>query len=177
MRAVTHPCFLSFQFGLVPSLLSKAGFLPDIPMATVFPNSTYAATTLPALPSDKRDKNIYFIIFLVSIQRNGFHFNLFVPYKSLYSGIFVCCCFSLLFFFSETESQSILKPASNSNLLSAGITGTSDHMWAILSSFLTFLCTVPSFPPCWSPPVPKENPFCPYSIAFSVLPPASSSNF
>lgn len=99
MRAVTHPCFLSFQFGLVPSLLSKAGFLPDIPMATVFPNSTYAATTLPALPSDKRDKNIYFIIFLVSIQRNGFHFNLFVPYKSLYSGIFVCCCFSLLFFF------------------------------------------------------------------------------
>lgn len=100
MRAVTHPCFLSLQFGLVPSLLSKAGFLPDIPMATVFPNSTYASIILPALPSDKHDKNIYFILFLLAYREMGF-ISIFLYPINHYTlrFLFVVVSLSLLFFF------------------------------------------------------------------------------
>lgn len=100
MRAVTHPCSLSLLFGLVPSFLSKAGFLPDIPMATVFPNSTYAAITLPALPSDKRDKNIYFIIifFWLAYREMGFISIFLYPINHFTLG-FLFVVVSLSFFF------------------------------------------------------------------------------
>lgn len=111
----------------------------------------------------------------------------FYTYKSLYSGVFVSLLVIISLFFFHFVLFCLICLRQNLSLgqaslkleaiflaqIRARVTGTSDHVWPILS----FVLICPKFPTLLGPPVPREILFCLYPVPSLFSHPHLSSSW